>query len=185
MRHHKIRITVVGVPLLAGLLAACGGEKSSPGVAALASGAPAATATGAATPMSEADRRAALVKYAQCMRGHGIPDFPDPVGNGFKIKAEQGSDLSQQSPRFQAAESACKNLMPPPRGTVAERRAGMLKVSACMRAHGFPKFPDPDSNGGIHIESKGDDGGMNPDSPQFQAAQRTCEALLSSPAAKP
>jgi hypothetical protein len=165
MRHHALHTTaILTIPLLAGLLTACAGQQGSPGVTA---------------PSGAADRQAALVKYAQCMRGQGLADFPDPVGNGFEIKAEQGSDLSADSPRFKAAQSACKNLMPAPRGSVAERRADMLKISICMRAHGVPNFPDPGADGGIKLEGGTKDGkpwGVDRDSPQFKEAQRTCEA---------
>jgi hypothetical protein len=45
--------------------------------------------------------------------------------------------------------------------------------SACMRSHGVPNFPDPSSSGGIQIN-----GSIDPNSPQFQAAQRVCQKLL-------
>jgi hypothetical protein len=47
-----------------------------------------------------------------------------------------------------------------------------LKYSECMRAHGEPKFPDPDSTGGLKITSSS---GIDPASPQFQAAQKECQ----------
>jgi hypothetical protein len=46
--------------------------------------------------------------------------------------------------------------------------------SACMRSHGVQNFPDANSKGGIMIDSKS---GINPDSPQFQAAQKACQKL--------
>jgi hypothetical protein len=49
--------------------------------------------------------------------------------------------------------------------------------SACMRSHGVPKFPDPDSQGRLMIRV-GPGSGLNPDSPAFRAAQRTCQKLL-------
>jgi hypothetical protein len=58
-----------------------------------------------------------------------------------------------------------------------------LKFSACMRSHGLPDFPDPQQNGhGISLSihaSKGSD--LNPNSPQFQAAQRACRAYAPKP----
>jgi hypothetical protein len=45
-----------------------------------------------------------------------------------------------------------------------------------MRAHGVPDFPDP-NRGGIDLSDQpGSD--LNPDSPAFQAAQRTCVRRL-------
>ena len=53
----------------------------------------------------------------------------------------------------------------------------MLRLTACMRAHGIADFPDPvvDSHGvtfGISPASKGD---LDPHSPHFQAAQQACQ----------
>jgi hypothetical protein len=45
--------------------------------------------------------------------------------------------------------------------------------SSCMRSHGVPLFPDPNSNGQF---SPG--GGVDPNSPQFRAAQSACRSLL-------
>jgi hypothetical protein len=50
-----------------------------------------------------------------------------------------------------------------------------LTFSLCMRSHGVPNFPDPQSGGGIQI-TPGD--GLNPRSPAFQAAQKQCFHLL-------
>ena len=50
----------------------------------------------------------------------------------------------------------------------------MLKFSACMRAHGLTKFPDPDPSGGISI---GRNSGIDPNSPQFKAAEKACKEL--------
>lgn len=51
--------------------------------------------------------------------------------------------------------------------------SGAYAFSACMRAHGIPDFPDPDSNGQYPLRGGGD---LNPNSPQFQAAQRACQS---------
>ena len=47
--------------------------------------------------------------------------------------------------------------------------------SACMRKHGVPNFPDPDSQGQLTIQGGS---GLNPRSPQFQSAQKACRKLL-------
>jgi hypothetical protein len=46
------------------------------------------------------------LKFAGCMRIHGIPNFPDPVGNGFEFARPAG--FNPQSPQAQAAEQACR-----------------------------------------------------------------------------
>jgi hypothetical protein len=58
-----------------------------------------------------------LVKYAQCMRAHGVPNFPDPqitsggigVPSGFTFDTS-GGHLDQKSPQYQAAAQACQSL---------------------------------------------------------------------------
>jgi hypothetical protein len=58
-----------------------------------------------------------LVKYAQCMRAHGVPNFPDPrlsnggigVPSGFTFDTS-GRSLGQKSRQYQAASKACQSL---------------------------------------------------------------------------
>lgn len=54
--------------------------------------------------------------------------------------------------------------------------AQMLKYSQCMRNHGLPKFPDPNSQGDLSI-GPGDVPPGGPHSPTFQAAQKACQSL--------
>ncbi|HEY5101024.1 MAG TPA: hypothetical protein VII54_13310 [Gaiellaceae bacterium] len=49
------------------------------------------------------------------------------------------------------------------------------KFSACMRKHGLPNYPDPNSQGVITIDSGM---GIDPGSPAFRSAQTTCSKLL-------
>ena len=49
------------------------------------------------------------------------------------------------------------------------------KFSACMRKHGLPNYPDPNSQGVITIHSGM---GFDPGSPAFRSAQTTCSKLL-------
>jgi len=52
--------------------------------------------------------------------------------------------------------------------------------SACMREHGVPNFPDPDSEGRIKItsgERNGHTFGVDVNSPQFKKAQKICQKL--------
>jgi hypothetical protein len=44
-----------------------------------------------------------------------------------------------------------------------------------MRTHGVPNFPDPSPGGGIQISGSS---GIDPRSPAFQSAQKTCAKLL-------
>jgi hypothetical protein len=57
---------------------------------------------------------AALLKYSECMRSHGITNFPDPQENsqniGFSGTAMAGID--QNAPRFKDADKTCRPLLP-------------------------------------------------------------------------
>lgn len=47
----------------------------------------------------------ALVKFSECMRANGIPDFPDPSGKGLVISV--GGDLDPHNSTFQIASKLC------------------------------------------------------------------------------
>lgn len=87
------------------------------------------------------------IRFANCMRAHGVPNFPDPGGGGG-IQVPAGSGINPQSPAFQSAQKACSRLLPgggPGGGQEASetQKLAMLKLSECMRRHGVSTFPDP------------------------------------------
>lgn len=70
-------------------------------------------AFGNITPAQSAQARQQLVKFAQCMRSHGI-DIPDPTTNGtggFGLGRSLRS-IDRNSPAFKAANTACASLRP-------------------------------------------------------------------------
>jgi hypothetical protein len=59
-------------------------------------------------PPITASLKAALIAQAQCMREHGVPDYPDPTfpaSGGISIQT--GPGVNPQSPTFRQAEKAC------------------------------------------------------------------------------
>jgi hypothetical protein len=60
-------------------------------------------------------------------------------------------------------------------GAAAASSDRALKYSKCMRENGVPNFPDP-QNGRFTLGG-GPDGDIDPESPEFQAAQRACQSL--------
>ena len=70
----------------------------------------------AQSPLSAAQQaamKAGNLRYAQCMRAHGISDFPDPNSQGqLQIQARPGSDLDPNNPRYQSANTACQHFEP-------------------------------------------------------------------------
>lgn len=124
---------------------------------------------------SQSTTSARAVKYAQCMRSHGVTNFPDPVNGNIRLKVRKGSGLDPNSPQFKAAAKACKSLAPHGSATNnGQVQARMLKFAQCMRSHGLTNFPDP-KNGRLLIKRGS---GIDPNSPQFGAAQQACRKLL-------
>jgi hypothetical protein len=67
--------------------------------------------SGQVSPGQSAAMLADNLRYAACMRAHGLEDFPDPNSHGqFQIQAAPASDLNPASPRYQAASAACSHL---------------------------------------------------------------------------
>lgn len=65
------------------------------------------------SPAQQAQFRQAFVKYAECMRSHGV-NIPDPTtttGGGFGLRQALGS-VDRNSPAFQTAQKACQSLRP-------------------------------------------------------------------------
>ncbi len=103
-------------------------------------GQPAGTGTGAAN--ATANGKTRDVAFSDCMRAHGVTNFPDPTSNGLQVP----TGINRQSPVFRSAQQACKKYLPnggaPPATSPAERTAA-LTFARCMRTHGVPAFPDP------------------------------------------
>jgi hypothetical protein len=59
---------------------------------------------GSATPQQRQQKLAFAVKVAQCLRGHGYPNFPDPTASGQNIP----SGIDTNSPQFQTTETGCE-----------------------------------------------------------------------------
>ena len=115
-------------------LAACG-----------SSGHPAIATTGHTTDASGQSRLEAVV---QCLRAHGVPNFPDPVYDPSTGTWHYG-DYRPDIP--QSAEQACEHLdpsavSPSPPVPQAQFQA-LLQLARCIRQHGVPAWPDPNPQG--------------------------------------
>ena len=122
-------------------------------------------------------RLAQALAFAQCMRSHGAPDYPDPDSSEvFMVNPSNSS-------RFDAPNSTRAACAPPApqkgqaadlsaAGAAATPSAGVRGVHAPRM--GFPKFPDDEGGSdGIHIGHLLSLG-IDVNSPQFSAALKTC-----------
>jgi hypothetical protein len=113
--------------------------------------------------------------YAQCIRGHGDPGFPDPQSNGFFAESPANAGAFH-GPVFQSANRACAHLEGPGLTPAQQQRqtSQLLRFAACMRAHGITNFRfRPSRNGGGGLGAQGAD----TNSPQFRSAQQACRKL--------
>jgi hypothetical protein len=162
-------ITVVGLTAL--LVAACGGAKKPP----------APTVSGRS---SQPDGVQAAYRYSACMRSHGVSNFGDPhvhttansVGIGFHV-----DPAITGSPSFKSAQRACAHILPAPsngptQAQIQARTQAILAFAGCMRHHGFPKFPDPDSQGRLNPASLSA-AGINLEQPAIKPAAYACVRL--------
>ncbi len=93
------------------------------------------------------------VRFADCMRSHGVPNFPDSPYEQKHLLSSSGA----QAPAVRSAVAACSHLLPhggqsqsPPHNRV--QAAAMLAFARCLRTHGFANFPDPTSSGDLTHE---------------------------------
>jgi hypothetical protein len=155
MTPHRYQLLAAGIAVGV-LLARCGGSSTQPQVQ---------------------QEQHDAVRFAVCMRSHGVPDYPDPhisgSSNHVQITISPGS-ADPNSPVFGSAGHACHNLLPdggmPANG--AQDQAQDLTFANCMRSHGVPNFPDADHDGAFTLPSTIDE-----QAPQFQHATQACMSM--------
>jgi hypothetical protein len=117
------------------------------------------------------------IKYADCMRSHGVPNVPDPSPNGG---VNLPSSINPGSPAFQSAHQACASLQPNANGprpimSPAQQRS-FLANAKCMRKHGVPNFHDPTFGpGGKGIGYKAAPGALNASA--IKLANKACASV--------
>jgi hypothetical protein len=146
------------------LVAACGGSGSA--------------GAGGSTPYQQA------LAYAQCMRSHGEPGFPDPNSQGLFLNL---GPVDMNSSQYLSANKTCEHLLPASQVSTSQQRQAFsrqLKYAECMRSHGFPNIPDPIQEPSGNIQGAGPGGaagpgsGIDPNSPQYKSANQVCLPFL-------
>jgi hypothetical protein len=138
-----------------------------------------AASSGSESPAAAAD----FLKFSQCMRTHGVPNFPDPTGRGIQLS--RGSGIDPASPAFQSAQKTCSKLLPgggaKPAAAPAPSASDLhtaLVWADCVRKHGVPNFPDPSTTAQAGLSFRGVVFPVGPEfniqSPAFKQAQAAC-----------
>lgn len=115
------------------------------------------------------------MKFAVCLRAHGVSNVPDP-SDPRQFKEFLGNN---QSPAADRAETACRHLLPgggPSNQSAAPTHAQMTSILAfahCMRGHGLARFPDPSSTGELSHEMLAN-AGINIHLPAVRQAADAC-----------
>jgi hypothetical protein len=129
------------VAMVAVISAGCGGTGSSGGTSTTAPVGTTVSSTGTGG-NKKATAREKAVKFAECMRENGYPDFPDPKASG----EFPSFGISVSPAVWTKALSACKDLQPP--GSFSahlspQQLSAANKFAQCIREHGVKDFPDP------------------------------------------
>lgn len=132
------RQAVLALVALIGVIGAGCGSNAPSGTHRAGSAATSTAGGGADKTLTARDK---AVKFAECIRAHGVRDFPDPDA---KNEFEYGVSVSPAV--WRQATTACKNLQPP--GTLSGKRtpkqqSASLRFAQCIRDHGVKDFPDP------------------------------------------
>jgi hypothetical protein len=120
-----------------------------------------------------------VVRFADCMRSHGVPSFPDPTTSPRAFKTALDPN-TERSPAFRSAVTGCQHLLPggglhpnPPQAPSHAQLAAELAFARCLRSHGFPSFPDPSSTGELSHEMLAN-AGINIHQPAVVQAADAC-----------
>jgi hypothetical protein len=147
-RGLRAHATVGALISVGVLVAGCGGGGSNPSVASVRS-----SHTSSSRSSSSSSTYDQALAYANCVRTHGVPLWPDPdAAGGFDKSKLTPRQLGVSGSKAGLAERACRTLLPTYSVTQQSQvLAAALRFSGCMRAHGSTTFPDPESNGAIRI----------------------------------
>jgi hypothetical protein len=155
-------------------------------LAAACSGSPSSTGSGGSPNAGAAANSQMGIRYASCMRAHGVPKYPDPASSNVladglpKVSPQQ---LGVSSSQYQAAQSACAHLLPnggqPTQAQAQQDLTAMRAFARCMRSRGLPTWPDPtyDPAAGwgfnlLHVV------GFDPSSTQADNLMDECDRVL-------
>jgi hypothetical protein len=163
------------------LVAGCGGSSPSQTAATVAGASNSASSAASSGSIAPGAYGSGPLAFSKCMRGNGLPNFPDLSSDGMRI-GEHGQTVSVNgvlvnAPAFTAALLKCERYRPHSSGSPAQTAQQMqraLAFSKCMRSHGVPNFPDPKVRTGPGGNQEFYLPGVNIQSPAVQSAAKAC-----------
>lgn len=178
-RRPLIPTSIVAIAAASLLAAGCGSSPSSPSSSSGSSGS--SSSGGAPSQAQLQQENQEVIRFADCMRSHGVPGLPDPTSDPHAFK-EALDPTTEQSPAFGSAMTACHHLVPgggthsQPTPPNPAQTSALLAFARCLRGHGFPRFPDPSSTGDITHEMLAS-AGINLQQPAVVQAADACTSV--------
>ena len=142
-------LLVLGSTILAVALAGCGSANGS---------------SSGASPT--ADRQDLGVKFARCMRQHGVPMEDPKPGGGVTLKLDKATE-----DKVDAAQKACAEFSPMQAGDPQQRAEDLerlTRMTQCLRRNGIP-VEDPKPGKAFSIK------GLRGNEAKTQAAMKICQ----------
>jgi hypothetical protein len=101
-------------------------------------------------------------QWVECLRSHGLTRMPDaqlsqdgylqfPPANGYNWKEDFGKHRSIIDACQSIEDSYPANAFRPKDQVTAGDLRKLAEYAKCVRAHGIPDFPDPDSTGTFDV----------------------------------
>jgi hypothetical protein len=155
----------VAVAVMVGAMAGCGAARPAPH----ADGSPATSL--------QQQARTVWLQFAQCVRAHGAPSFPDPqVDSQGHADFGQSPQTKTEASQAQGACGSILNRLPASVTGNAPVTAAKLReltlFARCIRQHDLPQWPDPQPDGTFRLS--GTPYATTGKSPQVQAALHAC-----------
>lgn len=165
-------------------LVACDGPSSSPQVPSLGKSAADGGGSGGSASTTSGNPTQLLDEWAACIRKHGDPSQTDPTIDANKdIQITMDNVPETLASEVHAGTGPCSTYLDAaslelnggrPQPTVNPVQG--VKFAECMRANGFPNWPDPT---GQETDLQGT--GIDPNSPAVQNAWNTCDKKVGLP----
>jgi hypothetical protein len=119
---------------------------------------PSASSTSINSALTDQQLLAIARQYSQCLREHGLTRFPDPTLSDGRLRYDPAHDPKADMDANPAAVAACKSIADRLRAPTKKdkqytgaEKLKLVEYARCIREHGVPEWPDPDSDGAFTL----------------------------------